>query len=265
VLHLIMGKAFGKSFRPFMYFYPMRSVISFLPNLLTLFNLMSGFTAIGLAVTLPLQGNVESLALTLQMMAWCVVASALFDVFDGWAARALRVTSAIGKDLDSLADVISFGVVPGLFCFLLVRAVWPVDWPIFPVFLGAAVIPALSALRLARFNHDVRQTTDFFGVPTPFYGLLWMAMALHQNNPISLFPLILLWALAPMLLMDVRLFSLKGFQKKGQIRSSKRIWPMLFLLGLPPLWLIPGAWGIPLVLPWYALCSRAFFRNTSLF
>jgi len=245
---------------PFMYFYPMRRVISFLPNLLTLFNLMCGFTAIGLAMTLPRSGNQESLVFTFQMMAWCMVGSALFDVFDGWAARALRVTSAIGKDLDSLADVISFGVVPGLFSFLMVQSVWPVGWPLFPVFIGAALIPALSALRLARFNHDVRQTTDFFGVPTPFYGLLWMAMALRQGLDVSLFPLLLLLASAPLLLVDVRLFSLKGFQKKGQIRFSKRIWPMLFLLGLPALWFVPGSWGIPLVLPWYALCSRAFFR-----
>jgi CDP-diacylglycerol--serine O-phosphatidyltransferase len=252
------------SFRPFMYFYRMRTVFSFLPNLLTLFNLTCGFMAIGLAVTLPNPADHESLVFTFQMMAWCMVASAIFDVFDGWAARALKVTSAIGKDLDSLADVISFGVVPGIFCFLMMQSVWPDGWPLFPVFFGAALIPALSALRLARFNHDIRQTTDFFGVPTPFYGLLWMTLALHQSVEVSFLPVLLLWALSPMLLADIRLFSLKGFQKKGQIRFSKRIWPMLFLLGLPLLWFIPGSWGIPLVLPWYALCSRAFFRNTML-
>ncbi len=238
----------------------MRSVISFIPNLLTLFNLVCGFTAIGLAVNMPDQHDKFVLAETLLYMSWCIMAAAIFDVFDGWAARALRVTSSIGKDLDSLADVISFGVVPGLICFLMIQSVWPADWPVFPIFLGSAVIPALSALRLARFNHDIRQTTDFFGVPTPFYGLIWMTLALHQGSEVSLWPLLFLLAMSPLLLADIRLFSLKGFQKKGQTRVVTRIWPLLFLVGLPLLWFIPGSWGIPMVLPWYAVCSYGHFR-----
>lgn len=101
---------------------------------------------------------------------YLVFLAAFFDFFDGLAARALNAWSSIGKELDSLADVISFGLVPGLIVFRLLQ---PGDFPVpgeewaFTSFL----ITVFSALRLARFNTDERQKTSFMGLPTPASGL----------------------------------------------------------------------------------------------
>ena len=112
-------------------------------------NLLSG--AVG--VILALEGWPEAAFV-------CMLAAAVFDFCDGLAARLLGAYSNIGKELDSLADVVSFGVLPSI---MLVTSMaddgW---WRFLPLILAAA-----SALRLAKFNTDERQTTDFLGVPTP--------------------------------------------------------------------------------------------------
>ncbi|MGO1520877.1 MAG: CDP-alcohol phosphatidyltransferase family protein, partial [Sphingobacterium sp.] len=93
---------------------------------------------------------------------YCVLASGIFDFFDGLSARALRVKSNIGKELDSLADVVSFGFLPGAVLFMMMGG-----------FQAQSIVPYLgflvtvfSALRLAKFNVDSRQATDFIGVNT---------------------------------------------------------------------------------------------------
>lgn len=112
--------------------------------------------------------------------------AAVFDFFDGMAARLLHVKSDIGKELDSLADVVSFGVLPGfLLYFLMIKAN---NTPIFSlgsfnlfVFISF-ILPLFSALRLAKFNIDVRQTESFLGLPTPAVAMC-----------IASFPLMLGW------------------------------------------------------------------------
>lgn len=124
-------------------------IVKHIPNTITSMNLLSG--AVG--VILAIEGWPEAAFI-------CMLLAAVFDFCDGLAARLLGAYSPIGKELDSLADVVSFGVLPSI---MLVTSMdsegW---WRFLPLILAAA-----SALRLAKFNTDERQTTDFLGVPTP--------------------------------------------------------------------------------------------------
>ena len=127
-----------------------------IPNFITCLNLVSGCIAIVFAFQHQLEITVYLLAL-----------SALFDFFDGLAARALNAYSVIGKDLDSLADMVSFGFAPGAIMYivlndLLIAQQLPTYWA-----YAAFIIPVFSALRLAKFNNDTRQSTYFVGLPTP--------------------------------------------------------------------------------------------------
>lgn len=108
-----------------------------------------------------------------------IIGGAVFDFFDGFAARLLKVSSPIGKELDSLADVVTFGVAPASMLFGILS-----DLHTQPPFVfvnevlpfSAFLIAALSALRLAKFNLDERQTGSFIGLPTPANALFWAAL-----------------------------------------------------------------------------------------
>ena len=124
-------------------------------------------------VCLAFEGNL------LFALLW-IVAAAVFDFFDGLAARALKAYSPMGKELDSLADVVSFGVAPGMILFTSLR-IWASSSSAgclseyIPYI--AFVVPAFSGLRLAKFNIDERQTTSFIGLPVPAHALLWSSAA----------------------------------------------------------------------------------------
>ncbi|MDR1980957.1 MAG: CDP-alcohol phosphatidyltransferase family protein [Tannerellaceae bacterium] len=139
-----------------------------IPNTITCLNLVAGCIAAVMAV----EGRLLYAAI------W-VIAAAVLDFFDGLAARVLKAYSPIGKELDSLADVVSFGVAPGMVLFWLLReasAALPLGGvnPYVP-FL-AFVIPAFSGLRLAKFNIDERQTVSFIGLPVPAHALFWSSI-----------------------------------------------------------------------------------------
>lgn len=128
-----------------------------IPNTLTCGNLIAGCVAIEFAV----ECNFE-------MALVCMIVSAVFDFFDGMAARALNAHSPIGKDLDSLADMVSFGVSPALiFSYGMDSGITGNRFLIFIPLL----IAACSALRLAKFNIDTRQATTFIGLATPANAL----------------------------------------------------------------------------------------------
>jgi CDP-diacylglycerol--serine O-phosphatidyltransferase len=111
---------------------------------------------------------------------YCMLFSAIADFFDGLVARALNVFSPLGKELDSLADGVSFGVLPAL----LFHQMAPVDIPLYLSLLWIA-IAVCSILRLGIFNLDTRQTSYFIGVPTPanalFIAVLFSAYTLHEG------------------------------------------------------------------------------------
>lgn len=154
-----------------------------LPNLITLLNLLSGC----IAILFVFSGD-------LVVASFLVLLGMFFDFFDGLAARLLHVQSEIGLQLDSLADMVTFGVVPGLMMFqLLNKAVTPhvletgyensviMNWfegsINFLPFIGLLIILA-SAYRLAKFNVDSRQTSSFVGLPTPANTLLIISLPL---------------------------------------------------------------------------------------
>ncbi|MEX2379693.1 MAG: CDP-diacylglycerol--serine O-phosphatidyltransferase [Vicingaceae bacterium] len=134
-----------------------------IPNIITSANLFCGC----LALTFIAQGE-------LQIAAVLVLAGAFFDFFDGMAARLLKVTSPMGAEMDSLADVITFGVVPAYLAFELLQNSNLPEWAPYLAFL----IAVFSAFRLAKFNVDDRQTDSFIGMPTPANALFWISIPL---------------------------------------------------------------------------------------
>lgn len=131
------------------------------PNAITCANLFSGCV-----------GIVFAFSDNLVFAAYCIFLSAIFDFFDGFASRVLQAFSGIGKDLDSLADMVSFGFLPSAILYqLFLRS--PQQYPIdsYLCFIAFA-IAVFSALRLAKFNNDTRQAEIFIGLPTPANAIL---------------------------------------------------------------------------------------------
>ncbi len=241
-----------------------------LPNAVTCLNLLFGC----LALTEIFAGRLEN-------GAWFVAAAALADFADGLLARALRVSSAIGKDLDSLADMVSFGVVPGAILFqLLLRAADPLrdiyiagqslaaavpvphsqQFPYSPLPYVAFLVTIFSALRLAKFNNDTRQTTSFIGLPTPACTLVVASLPLilsHDRfglrdvvlNPVVLVGFTLL--LSGLLVAELPLFALK-FKSLRWADNRRRF---IFLLLAAGLLLGLQAAAVPLVVLLYVLLS----------
>lgn len=117
-----------------------------------------------------------------------IVIGAVFDFFDGMSARLLGVSSPIGKELDSLADDVTFGVAPSAMTFtLLSTATWPAQLGAVAAVLPytAFIMAAFSALRLAKFNLDERQSTSFIGLPTPANTLFWAALIVGAGDTIA--------------------------------------------------------------------------------
>lgn len=203
-----------------------------IPNSITILNLVSGL----ISIYLSFQGFLYYAVLF-------ILLGALFDFFDGLAARALEVNSKIGVQLDSLADLISFGVAPGFILFHLMLYTPNIpSWNILGVntapFL-AFMIPVFSALRLAKFNVDTRQTDRFFGLPTPgnsiFIGSLpfiingilsfqlpWL------NNYYALFVLTI--ALSFLLVTELPLMSLKFKNLRWKDNTNRFILILVSLL-----------------------------------
>lgn len=129
------------------------SIKKHFPNFITCLNLLCGC----LAILIVFEGS-------LVYACYFIGIAAILDFLDGMAARALKSYSEIGKQLDSLADMVSFGVAPGFIIFKLIE-MSSGESEILP--LAAFMVPVFSALRLAKFNIDTRQTDSFIGVPTP--------------------------------------------------------------------------------------------------
>ena len=233
-----------------------------LPNAVTSFHLLCGC----LALTHIFAGRLD-------VGAWFVAVAAVADFADGLLARALRVSSAIGKDLDSLADMVSFGVVPGAIMYQLLQAGLTgggTGWPPYVSFVWPEIInygpffgffvTIFSALRLAKFNNDTRQTTSFIGLPTPACTLVVASLPLilaHDRfglkdiilNPWLLLGLTVL--LSGLLVAELPLFALKFKSLRWGDNRRRFIFILLaagLLLGLQ-------AAAVPLVVLLYVLLS----------
>lgn len=147
-----------------------------IPNIITLCNLLSGCVACFLAIN-----NDNYMVFS----AYFILLAAVFDFFDGFAARALKAYSELGKQLDSLADLISFGIAPAAIMSMLIRKNLNITGVlefsdmvvslIFLIFIPF-ILTAFSALRLAKFNIDTRQTSSFIGMPTPANALFIVSL-----------------------------------------------------------------------------------------
>ena len=155
-------------------------IIKHIPNAITCCNLLSGCTSI----LLTHSGHLELAGLMIFM-------AAVFDFFDGFAARLLKAYSPLGAQLDSLADVVSFGVAPSfiMFSYISRLQLYSEIYPFRLLIAGVNVLPFLAlflavfaALRLAKFNIDDRQTTSFIGLPTPAMGIFVASLPLALLN-----------------------------------------------------------------------------------
>lgn len=137
-----------------------------IPNLLTLLNLLSGSIGVVFVFTTDLR-----------MVSLMIGISLIFDFMDGAAARLLNVKSEIGKELDSLADMVSFGLLPSLIAYKILAGVAP-GFLMYVPFL----MTLMSAYRLAKFNLDTRQVSNFIGLPTPANAIFWSSFPLIVNG-----------------------------------------------------------------------------------
>lgn len=220
-----------------------------IPNSITCCNLISGC----IAIVYALSSNAEMALL------WIVI-GAVFDFFDGMSARLLGVSSPIGKELDSLADVVTFGVAPSMILFneLSTHALPETLEPLrFYLPFTAFLMAAFSALRLAKFNLDERQAMGFIGLPTPANALFWGSLIVGAPETLHTTPWLVFILLAIMLLScwllisEVPMFALK-FKHWGWQGNEVRY---LFILSCIPLLLWLRITGIAAIILWYIILS----------
>jgi CDP-diacylglycerol--serine O-phosphatidyltransferase len=224
------------------------------PNAITCANLFSGCVGIVLAF----KGELIAAA-------YAIFLSAIFDFFDGLASRVLKSFSGIGKDLDSLADVVSFGVLPAVIMYQIFLQAHQIDkvsnWLNFIAFL----IPVFSALRLAKFNVDTRQAENFIGLPTPANAILIASFPIiigHHNrfytpyltNPYVLPCIVIL--MCTLLVLEMPMMSLK-FKNRD---FNENIYRYLLLLFSAILILFFKFAAVPVVILIYIILSVIQFK-----
>lgn len=216
-----------------------------IPNTITSLNLFSG----SIGVVMAFQANYQA------AMA-CMLFAAVFDFCDGLAARALHAYSSIGKELDSLADVVSFGFLPATMVYQLLSTTG--IHPILP--FAAYIITVFSALRLAKFNVDERQTTSFIGLATPANAIFWAGLTVSYHQYAGACPyaiLVLILVMSFLLVAEIPFFSLKFKNLKWKDNGIRFIFliisiALLLVLQLDAfMWIIlayilmaMGAWGV---------------------
>ena len=232
------------------------SITRHIPNTVTCCNLFSGCIASVMAF------NAEY-----DMAILFIIIGAVFDFFDGMLARLLSVSGPMGKELDSLADDITFGFAPSAIVFSLLKEV---DYPEFllpisdivPYF--AFIIAVFSALRLGKFNIDPRQSSSFIGLPTPANALFWGSLVVgghdflisHSFN--TLYLIILIIFMSWLLISEIPMFSLKF--KSLSWKNNKISY--IFLIISIPLILFLGISGFAAVILWYIILSVITSRRS---
>ena len=216
-----------------------------IPNTITCCNLISGCIATYYAFLSDYQ-----LALLF------IVVGAVFDFFDGMVARLLHVSSPIGKELDSLADDITFGFAPSAIIFSYLSS-----FHIHIIFIPfmAFVMAAFSALRLAKFNLDERQALGFIGLPTPANALFWGSLIVGLDQSDYTFEG-LEWVILAgvfissyLLIAEIPMFALK-FKHWGWKGNEIKY---VFILSCVPILLLLGIIGLAVIIAWYVILSAA--------
>ncbi len=224
-----------------------------IPNTITCCNLVSGC----IATYWAFQSDF-SMALLF------IVIGAVFDFFDGMTARLLHVSSPIGKELDSLADDITFGFAPSaivfqylneLLCPTVLDAPWMSEHSPLPYL--AFIMAAFSALRLAKFNLDERQAMGFIGLPTPANALFWGSLIVGSHNYIdelSYAPWLIIAGMfvsCYLLVSEIPMFALK-FKTWGWKGNGVKY---IFLITCIPLLILLGVSGLAAAIAWYVILS----------
>ncbi len=230
-----------------------------IPNLFTFLNLSAGL----IGILFALENHLTAAAMM-------VLLGIFFDFFDGFLARLLKVTGELGKQLDSLADVVTSGVVPGLIIFQLLKQssiAWGgndvlsmIQVSNYLPFIGL-IIPLASAYRLANFNIDVRQTSSFIGLPTPANALLIISLPLiiaySENTEMiafiqqSYFLVGITFVSAVLLNAEIPLFALKFKNYKLKENTVKYVFLLLIIVLVGLLKFI----AIPLIIVLYVVLS----------
>jgi CDP-diacylglycerol--serine O-phosphatidyltransferase len=237
-----------------------------IPNFITSLNLAAGF----ISIIFALNGNLAGAS-------WLILTAMIFDFLDGFAARALEAYSAVGKELDSLADIVSFGIAPAILIYNLLAASLSIQSPALEnaegfltilILLSPVIMPVCAGLRLAKFNTDETQITSFKGLPTPANALavIGIVIALEYSDSalirylagsttsillITLFLSALMITRIPMLSLKFSHLRLKGNEERY----------ILAILAIATL-LVFGFTGAALIIPFYIFISliSLFFR-----
>jgi CDP-diacylglycerol--serine O-phosphatidyltransferase len=223
-----------------------------IPNTITCLNLISGC----IATYWAFQSNYE-LALLF------IIIGAAFDFFDGMSARLLHVSSPIGKELDSLADDITFGFAPSAIVFSFLGGLVATDQLSALIPYISFIMAAFSALRLAKFNLDERQAMGFIGLPTPANALFWGALIVGMGDSIATWPYSVYAILAGVLISsyllvsEIPMFALK-FKTWGWRDNQVKY---IFLITCIPLLLLLGISGLAAIIAWYVILSVVTMRR----
>ena len=203
-------------------------------NLLTLCNLLAGVVA--LIVTLRYHAYETAF--------WLIIAASVFDFFDGFVARLMKQQSPLGVQLDSLADDVTFGVVPAVVMYDIYIHTTSfyglnAEWMGYASYV-VLIIAAFSVLRLAKFNIDTTQATEFCGLPTPANALMLLSLAmLYEQGSVALYQehiLAISIAAAALLISPIRMFALKfkGFGWRGnELRYGFILVSLLIIILVP--------------------------------
>lgn len=218
-----------------------------IPNAITCLNLLTGC----IAITIAFKGNLVAASLL-------VFLAGIFDFVDGFSARLLKAYSPVGKQLDSLADVVSFGVLPAVIMFKLLERssgdFYPGTLMYFPF-----MIAIFSAIRLARFNVDERQTDSFIGLPTPAMAMLVASLPLILNDlewtggmlGNHYFLIAAIIVLSWLMVSNIPLFSLKI----KSLKWSANKYPYILLISSAILLVFLKFAAIPIIIFLYILLS----------
>jgi len=235
-----------------------------LPNGITCLNLLCGCFAIYSAFKSIFGDSAFTNADTaIDMACIFIIAGAVFDFFDGMTARLLKISSPIGKELDSLADVVTFGIAPAILCYALMHRngfggishAEAGEW----LALSAFIMAAFSALRLAKFNLDARQTTSFIGMPTPANALFWIGMTYIDQIPFMHWALngwvllALMLGCSYLLICELPMFSLKI--KFNRLKWKDNVLPYSLVLCCIPIFIIFKLSGAAIAILLYVLLS----------
>ncbi|RXK87367.1 CDP-diacylglycerol--serine O-phosphatidyltransferase [Filimonas effusa] len=250
-----------------------------IPNLFTLLNLLFGCMAIvsimqaGLTATVDAQTGTALVVLP-EKIYWAsvyIALAAVIDFLDGFVARLLKTSSELGKQLDSLADVVSFGVAPGLIAYQFLRYAYAQQENGLDIstlaLLPAFIIPCAGAYRLARFNIDTSQAYGFKGVPIPAAGMLIASFPLIYWYAANAWTVELLlnkwfWYSVILVISYLMISRLPMMALKFQSTSFKDNWPKLVLVAVTLLSAVLLKWlAVPVVFLVYVILSLAVKKN----